>query len=198
MEQFEASMTADYFNALVHNPMLQQVPLLKRREDELTKAEFMLVVLSMMNKVEDSDLLTASRIFDRYDVKTDGFLSEEVIKLHFSVAQQKEKAETKAGKNRRPSYIHVYNGDGVPGDGAAYATANPLAAERRASHSAAAAGGQIQPQGHGQDLEEARRSISLQKYSSSDPNPTTVSTAGTNPVDGGDPSNTTTPYAAMK
>ena len=188
MEQFEASMTADYFNALVHNPMLQQVPLLKRREDELTKAEFMLGVLSMR-----------SRIFDRYDVKTDGFLSEEVIKLHFSVAQQKEKAETKAGKNRRPSYIHVYNGDGVPGDGAAYATANPLAAERRASHSAAAAaGGQIQPQGHGQDLEEARRSISLQKYSSSDPNPTTVSTAGTNPVDGGDPSNTTTPYAAMK
>jgi hypothetical protein len=102
--------------------------------------------------------------------------------LHFSVAEKKEAAEVKAGKNRRPSYIHVYNAGGIPGDGASYqgSNTNPLLGGSRRSSAPV-------------DMEEARRSISLQKFK--DGNKEVISRL---PVDGGNPDNATTPYAPMK
>lgn len=42
----------------------------------MTKSEFTVLVLRLMNKVQEKDILLASQIFDRLDIAQDGILSE--------------------------------------------------------------------------------------------------------------------------
>lgn len=210
----------------------------------------MIVVLSMMNKLEDSDLATAARIFDRYDVKNEGFLSEEVIRLHFAVAQKKELAELRkeeaaaaaagggasgggGGQKRRTSYIHVFNAaESLPAGGVGAGVGANKSSSRRQSLPAMGLGGNSNTSSSGSgsgisnplidhhrpsqsggsgssggvvvDVEDGRRSISLQKFTgknsnNSNSNNSSGSSSSVPVVDGGDPeSSSTTPYSAMK
>lgn len=59
----------------------------------------MVIILSMMNKVTEDDLMIASKIFDRYDKDDSGDISMSEMEEHMRIAQrreEKEKANNKA------------------------------------------------------------------------------------------------------
>jgi hypothetical protein len=53
------------------------LPDLKNSENEMTKCEFVLLVLVLMNKVEEKDVFLVSKLFENWDNNNNGKLSRE-------------------------------------------------------------------------------------------------------------------------
>jgi len=75
-------MSDKRLRAIFDGELFERVPNLKRKEDEMSKAEFTLLLLTMMNKVEEKDIMLAATIFDRLDVHASGSLTREIQEQH--------------------------------------------------------------------------------------------------------------------
>ena len=56
-------LQSDFFN---------RIPNLRRDSKEIIKSEFVILLLNLMGKVDDKDILMASKIFDKLDRECDG------------------------------------------------------------------------------------------------------------------------------
>jgi len=72
LTQFDGDLTESQFNGIVNHPLFHNISKLRRQQNRITKAEFVLCVLNMMNKVADEDILLGSTIFDKFDTKQTG------------------------------------------------------------------------------------------------------------------------------
>jgi hypothetical protein len=67
MMQFGGQLSEETLRSILANNFFDRIPNLRQREDSVTKSEFILLLLSMMSKINDKDLLIASKIFDMLD-----------------------------------------------------------------------------------------------------------------------------------
>jgi voltage-gated potassium channel Kch len=67
VNQFSGDLSPDMLDTLFNNDLYQLVPDLKRTEDEMSKCEFVLLMLQVMGKVEEKDIFLAARLFDNFD-----------------------------------------------------------------------------------------------------------------------------------
>ena len=72
IRQFDHDMSETQFNAIISHPLFHNVENLRGDQARITKAEFVLTVLNLMNKVNDQDIVLAADLFDKFDVNSDG------------------------------------------------------------------------------------------------------------------------------
>jgi len=79
-------LNSEVFNEVRHAELYKTYPTIKRNKHELSKAEFAILILSMMHKIKDKDLIFACKLFDKIDKNGDNVLDqkdidEEVVRL---------------------------------------------------------------------------------------------------------------------
>lgn len=67
VDQFSTKMRSETLKLLFENEFYKLVPDLKRMPDEMSKCEFVLLVLLMMNKVEEKDIFLVAKLFENFD-----------------------------------------------------------------------------------------------------------------------------------
>lgn len=65
-------MTEERIKSIFAADLFSRYPTLKRKDDELSKSEFILLVLHLMNKVEEKDVLLVKQLFETLDVYDHG------------------------------------------------------------------------------------------------------------------------------
>lgn len=67
MMQFGGQLSEDTLRSMLASDFFDRIPNLRQSEESLTKSEFILLLLSMMAKINDKDVLIVSKIFDMLD-----------------------------------------------------------------------------------------------------------------------------------
>ena len=60
-------LTTDQLKAVFEAEIFRKYTNIKRNDDELSKAEFVIMLLSMMNRLNEKDLILACKLFDKID-----------------------------------------------------------------------------------------------------------------------------------
>jgi hypothetical protein len=67
MMQFGGKLSEETLRSMLASDFFDRNPNLRQDEHSVTKSEFILLLLSMMNKINDKDVLIISKIFDMLD-----------------------------------------------------------------------------------------------------------------------------------
>jgi len=113
LDQFEV-MTAAKLQSIFHSELFVNVPNLRRQDDELSKAEFVLLVLQLMGKLKEQDVLLVASLFDRLDASSAGALSQAVMaqRLQEAEARDAERARREEQARRDEEWL-AGGGDGA-------------------------------------------------------------------------------------
>ncbi len=79
-KQFGTELSVEVLQGILENDFFKLIPNMRANKDCVSKCEFMLLLLEMMGKVDEKDLLLASSIFDNFDILNIGVLSEDNLK----------------------------------------------------------------------------------------------------------------------
>lgn len=90
LNQFSGDLSSKMLKSLFKAELFQDVPSLRRDQEEISKAEFVLLVLEMMNKVDEKDILLANKIFAHLDANGDGTLNLIDMQVLERKAEQRE------------------------------------------------------------------------------------------------------------
>lgn len=72
MMQFGGHLSEDTLRQILENDFFERIPNLRQQQHAISKAEFVLMVLGMMNKVHDKDIIIVSKVFEMLDSKKEG------------------------------------------------------------------------------------------------------------------------------
>jgi hypothetical protein len=72
-----------------HDLLYKLIPDIRRHEEEMTKCEFVLLILYMINKIEEKDVFLAAKIFEDLDRESKGFFSLQDMQAKVNEAKQK-------------------------------------------------------------------------------------------------------------
>lgn len=86
------SNSPELLENIFDNELHKLVPDLKRNADEMTKCEFVLVVLHLMNKLEEKDVFLAAKLFDDMDLDMKGFFSRQDMHEKVTEAASRQQA----------------------------------------------------------------------------------------------------------
>lgn len=86
------SNSPELLENIFDNELHKLVPDLKRNADEMTKCEFVLVVLHLMNKLEEKDVFLAAKLFDDMDIDLKGFFSRQDMNEKVTAAVSRQQA----------------------------------------------------------------------------------------------------------
>jgi hypothetical protein len=75
LKQFSEGLTKEQLRGIFHSRMFDIVPGIQSKSDQLSKAEFTLLLLHLMNKVDLKQVMVASNLFDRLDRSETGILT---------------------------------------------------------------------------------------------------------------------------
>lgn len=84
-----ATQSPELLQSIFGNELHRLIPDLKRNPDEMSKNEFVLLILHMMNKVEEKDIFLAAKLFDDLDSEHKGFFSLQDMREKVEEAQQR-------------------------------------------------------------------------------------------------------------
>lgn len=99
-QQFGSELSEKTLRGILHSDFFDRIPSLRKDKKQLVKSEFVLLMLQIMGKVQDKDIMLACQIFDRLDVAADGVLDEEDQKEQIKRARARD-AERAAEQARR-------------------------------------------------------------------------------------------------
>lgn len=88
-KQFGNELSVEVLQGILENDFFKLIPNMRANKSCVSKCEFMLLLLEMMGKVEEKDLLLASSIFDNFDILNIGVLSEDNLKDSWLKANRK-------------------------------------------------------------------------------------------------------------
>lgn len=94
MMQFGAELSEDTLQHILKDNFFERIPQLRQNEDSISKSEFVLLVLGMMNKLYDKDVIIVSKIFDMLDNNNEGVLSSESIRRQIANARLQEERDS--------------------------------------------------------------------------------------------------------
>lgn len=69
-------LTPEVLKEILDADLFEAFPMLKRNEKETSRAEFVILILTLMKKVKEKDLIFACKLFDNIDKNSDGILDE--------------------------------------------------------------------------------------------------------------------------
>ena len=72
MMQFGTELTEAQIDSIQKHNLLSLIPKLRRRQDRIEKAEFILIVLQLMGNIQEKDIVYISEIFDALDKNEEG------------------------------------------------------------------------------------------------------------------------------
>lgn len=101
LNQFAGDLSEAMLSKIFHSEIYERHPDLRAFEDSMSKSEFILLLLEMMNKVEEKDIVLASRVFEKLDVNGDGDLSTEDMNTLKEKAREAEAEHRKIEERRR-------------------------------------------------------------------------------------------------
>ena len=91
LSQFASSnLKTSTLKLLFENEFHQLVPDLKRAEDEMSKSEFVLLVLLMMEKVQAKDVFLVAKLFENFEGHQKGYLDQHDMLAKLQWAEQQE------------------------------------------------------------------------------------------------------------
>lgn len=82
MLQFGGQLSQQSLQKILQHDLFEKIPNLQNDPESISRSEFIILVLSMMNKTYDKDLLIISGIFDVLDKQRVGSLSAKALQLH--------------------------------------------------------------------------------------------------------------------
>ncbi len=92
-KQFSEYLSPAVFKAILKNDFFDRIPNLRRDVGSVQKCEFVIMLLQMMGKIHDKDVLFAAKLFDRLDVHSVGYLDEEEVNKQIAEAKERQKIE---------------------------------------------------------------------------------------------------------
>eukprot|EP00981_Chlorochromonas_danica_P000370 scaffold90_cov163-Ochromonas_danica.AAC.25 len=101
LAQFSEGVKAQMLKKILNNDLFKQVNKLQYNPEQITKAEFILLILFSMNKMQMKDILLASKCFDSLDVHGDGALGQKEQKEQMLLAQQRDRERYEEEQQRR-------------------------------------------------------------------------------------------------
>lgn len=84
LDQFGEGLSEKKLRAILKADLLKKIPNFQRDPKQVTKSEFMVLLLRMMNKLQEKDIQFASQVFDRLDVQKEGSFSDMFRALSYS------------------------------------------------------------------------------------------------------------------
>ncbi len=96
IDQFSSDMHTKTLKLLFENEFYQLVPDLKRMPNEMSKCEFVLLLLLLMEKVEEKDIFLVAKIFENFDLHQRGYLTEEDMASKLAEARAAEQVKARA------------------------------------------------------------------------------------------------------
>ena len=72
LDQFGEGLSEKKLRAILKADLLKKIPHFQRDPKQITKSEFMVLLLRMMNKLQEKDVQFASQVFDRLDSQKEG------------------------------------------------------------------------------------------------------------------------------
>ena len=93
MMQFGGELSEDTLQHILTDDFFDRVPNLRKDKESISKSEFILLVLGMMNKLYDKDVIIVSKIFDMLDKQQDGKLSADTIRHQMTTARLHEEQD---------------------------------------------------------------------------------------------------------
>jgi len=91
--QFSECLNPAVFKAILKNDFFDRIPNLRKDAGNVQKCEFVIMLLQMMGKVQDKDVLFAAKVFDRLDVHAVGYLNEDEVNKQIGEAKERQKVE---------------------------------------------------------------------------------------------------------
>ncbi len=85
----QQGLSPELLQQIFDNELHQLIPDLKRNNNEMSKCEFVLMVLQLMSKVEEKDILLAAKVFDTLDTVGKGYFSKEDMTRRVEEARQR-------------------------------------------------------------------------------------------------------------
>lgn len=111
LNQFGGDLSNAMLNKIFHSEIYERHPDLQVNKNVMSKSEFIILLLQTMNKVDEKDIVLASRVFNRLDVNGDGTLSVRDMEALKEQARQREEEQRKRAiedeERRRQSMIGV-------------------------------------------------------------------------------------------
>ena len=89
--QFGENISESTLRSLMNNDFLNVSDKMKRNEAELAKSEFVILMLHLMGKIEEKDVLLATQVFDFLDKEKTGILTSEKIEIEAVRAGERER-----------------------------------------------------------------------------------------------------------
>jgi hypothetical protein len=86
-------LTIDVFREVIDAELYKTFPTIKKNQNEMSKAEFTILILSMMRKVKDKDIIFACKLFDKIDKNGDMILDQKDMDEELERLQMIEKLE---------------------------------------------------------------------------------------------------------
>jgi hypothetical protein len=110
------SNSPELLENIFDNDLHKLVPDLKRNADEMTKCEFVLVLLHLMNKLEEKDVFLAAKLFDDMDVDFKGYfsrqdMSEKVVEAVERSKQHDSRVNIDDANNARGTFTNSILGN---------------------------------------------------------------------------------------
>lgn len=89
--QFGENISESTLRGLMNNDFLNISDKMKRNETELAKSEFVILMLHLMGKIEEKDVLLATQVFEFLDKDKTGILTSEKIESEAVRAGERER-----------------------------------------------------------------------------------------------------------
>ncbi|CAM9412251.1 unnamed protein product, partial [Ectocarpus fasciculatus] len=70
--QFGTDLSEEQLSTIQNHELINAVPRLRKSKNRVEKSEFVLILLQLMDKVQDTDIVYISEIFDALDKTKDG------------------------------------------------------------------------------------------------------------------------------
>jgi hypothetical protein len=99
LTQFEDGLSKEQLASIFHSKFFDLIPGIQSNADRLSKAEFTLLLLHMMNKIDLKEVMIAGHLFDRMDKEHSGVLTMDKLTQEIEAAL----SETQLEEHRRMS-----------------------------------------------------------------------------------------------
>eukprot|EP00602_Paraphysomonas_sp_CaronLab_P010331 CAMPEP_0185021508 /NCGR_PEP_ID=MMETSP1103-20130426/4199_1 /TAXON_ID=36769 /ORGANISM="Paraphysomonas bandaiensis, Strain Caron Lab Isolate" /LENGTH=361 /DNA_ID=CAMNT_0027553073 /DNA_START=448 /DNA_END=1533 /DNA_ORIENTATION=- len=103
MTQFGGELSEETLRGILTDNFFERIPDIRQKSTSINKGEFILMVLGMMNKIHDKDVIIASKVFDILDEAKEGVLSAEHIVSKIARVQANEE-QCKLKEEKSNSY----------------------------------------------------------------------------------------------
>lgn len=95
-------LTTEQLKAVFEADIFRKYPTIKKCENELSKAEFVILLLSMMDRLNEKDLILACKLFDKLDRDDRRYLHKDDINLEIQRSSVANLADPRSSATSNP------------------------------------------------------------------------------------------------